>query len=184
MTPTLQELAAQLRATLREIPDYPKPGILFYDITTILENASCLHNVISFLHERYKDQHITHIVGIESRGFIFGAALAYALGVGLVPVRKKGKLPYKTFSQDYSLEYGTDTLEIHQDAFASTIAESKKPRVVLVDDLLATGGTARASTELIKKAGGECIEACFLIRLLELQGEKKLTTSFINILDC
>lgn len=184
MTPTLQALSAQLRENLREIPDYPKPGILFYDITTILENASCLHNIISFWHERYKDEHITHVVGIESRGFIFGAALAYALGVGLVPVRKKGKLPYKTFSQDYALEYGTDTLEIHQDAFASTLAKGKKPRVVLVDDLLATGGTARASVELIKQAGGECIEACFLIRLLELHGEKNLTTNFIAILDC
>lgn len=184
MTPTLQALATQLRENLREIPDYPKPGILFYDITTILENASCLHNVISFWHERYKDKQITHVVGIESRGFIFGAALAYALGVGLVPVRKKGKLPHKTFSQDYALEYGTDTLEIHQDAFASTLAKGEKPRVVLVDDLLATGGTARASVELIKKAGGECIEACFLIRLLELHGEKNLTTNFIAILDC
>ena len=180
----LQELSTQVRNTLREIPDYPKPGILFYDITTILENAECLHKIIAFWTARYVNQNITHIVGIESRGFTFGSALAYALGVGFIPVRKKGKLPFATYSQEYALEYGTDTLEIHQDAFASVQERGEKARVVLVDDLLATGGTAAASIKLIEKAGGECIEACFLIRLVELEGHKKLTTNFMNILDC
>lgn len=183
-TLTLQDISTQVRDALREIPDYPKPGILFYDITTILENAKCLHDIIAFWKARYIDQDITHIVGIESRGFTFGSALAYALGVGFIPVRKKGKLPSATYSQDYELEYGTDTLEIHADAFASTLDSGKKARVVLVDDLLATGGTAAASIKLIEKTGGECVEACFLIRLRELNGDKKLTTPFMNILDC
>lgn len=183
-TPTLQDVSAQVRNALREIPNYPKPGILFYDITTILENAQCLRDVVAFWKARYIDQSITHIVGIESRGFTFGSALAYALGVGFIPVRKKGKLPFTTYSQDYELEYGTDTLEIHTDAFASMQDSGKKARVVLVDDLLATGGTAAASIKLIEKAGGECVEACFLIRLSELNGDRKLTTPFISILDC
>ena len=177
----LTDLQMQVKHHLREIPNYPKEGILFYDITTILDNASCLHNIIDFWKMRYERECITHIVGIESRGFTFGSALAYALGVGFVPVRKKGKLPYKTYAQEYMLEYGVDTLEIHVDAFKNQADE--RARVVLVDDLLATGGTAAASIELIKRAGGDCVEACFLIRLAELGGEKKLATRYMNILD-
>ncbi|GAD20097.1 adenine phosphoribosyltransferase [Helicobacter fennelliae] len=174
---TLQQLQAQVKQNLRQILDYPKKGIIFRDITTLLAHAEVFGNVISFLKNRYEKHNITHIVGIESRGFIFGSALAYALGVGFVPVRKKGKLPSKTYTQDYALEYGTDTLEIHIDAF-----DFKPACVVLIDDLLATGGTAKASLELIKKAGGECIEACFLLRLLEC-GSVTLPVSQFHILD-
>lgn len=181
--PNLAQIQAEVKKAVRTIPDYPKPGILFYDITTILDNASCLKSVIDFWKARYEKENITHIVGIESRGFTFGSALAYALGVGFVPVRKKGKLPYKTHSQEYALEYGSDVVEIHIDAFDSVKNSGKKARVVLVDDLLATGGTAAASLELIKKAGGECVEACFLIRLVELGGEDKLNIKYMNILD-
>ena len=176
---TLPRLQQELIQNIRQIPDYPKKGILFQDITTILAHSKAFSNCIEFLKNRYESYKLTHIVGIESRGFIFGATLAYALDIGFIPVRKKGKLPFKTYAQDYELEYGTDSLEIHIDAFGNT----QNPRVLLIDDLLATGGTACASLELIKRAGGECVESCFLIRLRDLQGDKNLSVPSFYILD-
>lgn len=176
---TLPKLQQELLENLRQIPDHPKKGILFQDITTILSHSRVFNDCMAFLKSRYESYGLTHIVGIESRGFIFGVALAYALGVGFIPVRKKGKLPFKTYTQDYELEYGTDSLEIHIDAFSN----AQNPRALLVDDLLATGGTAQASLELIKRAGGECVESCFLIRLKDLQGDKELGIPVFYVLD-
>lgn len=174
---TQKELESLLLSNLRSIKDYPKKGIMFRDITTILGNGECFRNLIDFLRIRYEDKGLTHIVGIESRGFVFGSALAYALGISFVPIRKKGKLPCKTYKQDYALEYGSDTLEIHIDAFCPSLdanlqpsknnapKSANPPLILLVDDLLATGGTANASISLIKKAGGQVLESCFLIAL-------------------
>ncbi len=169
-------LQEKILQNLREIPDYPQQGVLFRDITTILSHAQVFGSLIDFWKHHYKERGFTHIAGIESRGFIFGATLAYALGIGFVPIRKKGKLPYKTYEQEYSLEYGTNILEIHIDAF-----DNKPAKVLLVDDLLATGGTARASIELIKKAGGKCEEACFLINLKDFDNQIGINT--FSILD-
>lgn len=182
-TPSLQDLQDKLKSSLRSIPDYPKKGIMFRDITTILGNAECFRQLIDFLCARYKDRGLTHIVGIESRGFVFGSALAYALGIGFVPIRKKGKLPCKTYQKDYALEYGTDTLEIHTDAFKiyppTSTSKDKSALVLLVDDLLATGGTANASIELVKQAGGEVLESCFLIALKSEFSPKLESPSFV-----
>ena len=157
-----------LKECIRNIPDFPKQGILFRDITTVLNDKEKFKKIIDVLSERYADKKIDAVVAVESRGFIFGGPLAYNLGAGIVPVRKKGKLPCKTFSATYALEYGEDTLEIHQDAF--------KPgaRILLIDDLLATGGTLSATIELVKKLKGEIIEAAFLIELSDLNGRAKL----------
>lgn len=182
-TPSLQDLQDKLKSSLRSIPDYPKKGIMFRDITTILGNAECFRELIDFLSTRYKDKGLTHIVGIESRGFVFGSALAYALGIGFVPIRKKGKLPCKTYQQNYALEYGTDTLEIHTDAFKAypptSTSKDKSALVLLVDDLLATGGTANASINLVKQAGGEVLESCFLIALKSEFSPKLESPSFV-----
>ncbi|AFI05312.1 adenine phosphoribosyltransferase [Helicobacter cetorum] len=156
----------ELLAHIREIKDYPRKGILFKDITTLLNYPMLFNKLIDTLRKRYMALNIDFIVGIEARGFILGSALAYALGVGFVPIRKKGKLPAHTISQSYSLEYGNDSIEIHSDAFRGV----KGVRVVLIDDLLATGGTALASLQLIKLLQAECIEACFLLGLKELSG--------------
>ncbi len=164
---------------IREIKDYPKKGILFRDITTLLQNQELFGALIKNLALRYEDFRLDFVVGIESRGFIFGSALAYALGIAFVPIRKKGKLPSKVFSQEYALEYGVDCIEIHQDAFASF----SHPRVLLIDDLIATGGTAQASLELIKQAGGLCVEACFLMNLSELGGASKMQVEVFSILE-
>lgn len=167
--------------SIRAIPDYPKPDIIFRDITTLIGNAEVFGGVIEILKNRYMDKKIDFIAGIEARGFIFGSALAFAMGVGFVPIRKKGKLPFTTVSEKYSLEYGFDEVEMHIDAFR----EVKNPRVVLVDDLIATGGTAEASVKLIESMGAECIEAAFIINLKGLQGEKKLLshTKVFSILE-
>lgn len=163
-------LKQKLLSSIREIPNYPKEGILFRDITTLIGNGEAFSSLVSHLKSRYEAQKIDYIVGLESRGFIFGSALAYALGVGFVPIRKKGKLPYKTISKSYALEYGEDSIEVHIDAF-----EGKSgARVVLIDDLIATGGTAKAGVELIEAIGGECVEACFLLDLVALGGSKEL----------
>lgn len=156
--------------SIRKIPDYPKPGILFYDITTMIGNKEVFCELIQSLAERYKNREIDFIVGIESRGFIFGSALAYALGVGFVPIRKKGKLPFTTVSEKYSLEYGFDEVEIHIDAFG----DKKNARVVLIDDLIATGGTAQAGVKLIQILGAQCVEAVFILHLCEFGGKAKL----------
>src|SRR3989344_6961680 len=153
---------------IRDVPDFPKKGILFKDITTLLTRGELFKKVIDELGAHFKDKKIDKIVGIESRGFIFGSALAYKLGAGLVPVRKKGKLPYKTVTASYQLEYGTDTLEMHEDAL-----EGAK-HVLVVDDLLATGGTAKATAELVEKVGGKIAGYAFLIELLFLKGRDKL----------
>ena len=157
-----------LKKKIRDIPDFPKPGIIFKDITPLLADAKSFQTVIDSLAKRYAGKGIDCVVGVESRGFIFGAALAYRMDAGFVPVRKKGKLPYKTESIEYSLEYGTDHVEIHQDAI------HQASRVLVVDDLLATGGTAKATCDLIKKTGGEVVECAFVIELGFLNGREKL----------
>jgi adenine phosphoribosyltransferase len=157
-----------LKPLIRAIPDFPKDGILFRDITTLLQNPAGLNYTIDRLAERYVDQSVDYVAGIESRGFIFGTPLACRLSAGFVPIRKPGKLPAATHFLEYDLEYGTDRLEIHQDAF--------KPgsRVLIVDDLLATGGTAAAAAQLVEKAGSELIGFAFIIELSDLGGRGKL----------
>ena len=157
-----------IRSAIRAIPDYPKKGIMFRDITTLLHDAELFAEVIDIMAEHYKDNPPTKIIGIESRGFIFGMVLAYKLGIGFVPVRKKGKLPYETFEASYDLEYGTAVVEIHTDSLVSN------DRVVIVDDLLATGGTAVAAISLVDKFGAEVIGVDFAVELISLNGRKKL----------
>ncbi|WP_394251711.1 adenine phosphoribosyltransferase [Vibrio profundi] len=159
---------SQIKASIKSIPDYPKPGILFRDVTSLMEDASAYQATIRVLVEKYKEMGFTKIVGTEARGFLFGAPLALELGVGFVPVRKPGKLPRNTIAQSYELEYGTDTLEIHTDA----IVEGDK--VLMVDDLLATGGTIEATTKLIRQLGGNVEHAAFVINLPEIGGDKRL----------
>jgi adenine phosphoribosyltransferase len=158
----------ELKRRIRSIPDFPKPGILFRDITPLLSDGQAFRQAIDSIGARYLDRKIDVVVGIEARGFIMGAALAYMLGAGNVLVRKQGKLPYKTIRATYALEYGTDTLEIHQDAIRPG------QRVVLADDLLATGGTISAARELVQQLGGEIVELAFLIELTELKGRERL----------
>ncbi len=156
------------KAHIREVPDFPKPGILFYDITPLLNNSGCFRSIVDECIRRYQDAGITRVVGIESRGFILGSPLAYHLNAGFVPVRKPGKLPADVFEVNYNLEYGSTTLAIHRDA----IQEGE--RVLVVDDLLATGGTAGATVHLIRQLGGEIAGVIFLVELLGLEGRKKL----------
>ena len=155
---------------IREIPDFPQPGIIFKDISTILNNPQAFGLLMDHLRDRYKEMKLDFIAGIDARGFIFGAALARDLGLGFVPIRKKGKLPYTTISEKYSLEYGFDEVEIHIDAFR----DIENARVLLIDDLIATGGTAFAAANLIEKSGGKCVESCFIMSLDFLGGSKKL----------
>jgi len=157
-----------LKRRIREIPDFPKPGILFRDITPLLADGRAFCQAIDYIGERYLDKSIDVVVGVEAQGFIMGAALAYKLRAGNILIRKVGKLPYKTHRTTYALEYGSDTLEIHQDAF--------KPgqRVLIADDLLATGGTISAAVDLVKQLGGEIVELAFLIELTALKGREKL----------
>lgn len=157
-----------IKSLIRTIPDYPKLGIQFRDITTLLADAKGFQQVIDDFYERYKDQQIDKIVAIEARGFILGAALAYKLGVGFVPIRKAGKLPAETMGHDYVLEYGSDRVEIHADAI------SAGERILLIDDLIATGGTAEAAAALIQKLGGNVIECAFVIDLPDLGGTSRL----------
>lgn len=164
-----------IKDSIRTIPNWPKKGIMFRDITTLLNNKESFQATINLLAERYEKMNVDCIAGIESRGFIFGAALAYKLGVNFVTVRKKGKLPYKTISEEYELEYGKDTIEIHEDAI------SKNSNVLIIDDLIATGGTAIAACNLIKKSGGNVIECCFIVDLPDLNGTKKLKEKEFNV---
>ena len=157
-----------LKTHIRHVPDFPKDGILFYDITTLLQDPSGLHAAIDSLTMPFTGQGIDLVVGIESRGFIFGAAVADRIGAGFVPIRKPGKLPSACVRESYALEYGTDTLEIHEDAVR------KGQRVLIVDDLLATGGTARAAAHLVKRVGGTIHALAFLIELVTLNGRAKL----------
>jgi adenine phosphoribosyltransferase len=157
-----------LRAHIRDIPDFPKPGIVFKDITPLLANGPALRWAVDHLRERYTGV-VDMVLGIESRGFIIGSALAYAMGIGLALVRKKGKLPFHTYRAAYELEYGSDALEIHKDAFGHPT------RIVIIDDLLATGGTAGAAVELVEQLRGEVVECAFVIELDFLKGRQRLT---------
>jgi len=157
-----------LKSSIRDIPGFPKEGIIFKDITTLLRDGKKFREAVDLFAAELKDKKIDIILSVEARGFIFGSALAYKLGVGIAPIRKKGKLPYKTHSVTYELEYGTDTLEIHQDAFA------KDANVLIVDDLLATGGTTRAVIDMAEKMGGKVVGLVFLIELTALKGRDKL----------
>ena len=157
-------MTESIKSKIRTVPHWPKKNIMFRDITTLLKNPVGLKETIDLLYERYKDESIDLVVGIESRGFILGAPLAYLLGKGFVPIRKPGKLPAVCISEEYSLEYGTDTVEIHKDAIA------KGDKVLLVDDLLATGGTMKAAITLINKLEGEVVECAFVVELPDLHG--------------
>jgi adenine phosphoribosyltransferase len=157
-----------IKSKIRTVPHYPKQGIMFRDITTLLNDPLGFKLVIDQLVERYKDMRIDRIAAIESRGFILGAPLAYFLNIGFVPIRKKGKLPAETIGYDYELEYGKDRIEIHVDAI------SEGERILLIDDLIATGGTAEAATKLLSSVGGEIVECCFVIDLPDLGGSKRL----------
>src|SRR6267154_1697435 len=174
----LSDSIEKLRAAVRDIPDFPKPGIIFKDITPILANGKLFRSAIEAFLEQCRGKEIDKIVGIDARGFLFGSAVAYDLGVGFVPLRKKGRLPYKTESAKYSLEYGEAEMELHIDAI------TRGEQVILIDDLLATGGTSASAATLIKKVGGELVEAIFLIELEFLHGREKLTptpvTSFLK----
>jgi adenine phosphoribosyltransferase len=160
--------AEDLRAKIREIPDFPKPGILFYDITTVLKDAAAFKDAIDLMRAPYDGEHVDIVVGMESRGFIFSAPLAYQLGAGFVPVRKLGKLPAETLTVEYALEYGSNTLEIHRDAVKSG------QRVLIVDDLLATGGTVGGTIDLVERLGGEVVGLAFLVELDFLKGRERL----------
>ncbi len=161
--------AIDYRSLIREVPDFPKPGILFYDITTLLKNADAIRSLADELAGRYRTQQIAKVVGIESRGFIFAGILAARLGAGFVPVRKPGKLPADCYEVKYSLEYGSNSLAIHRDAIGMD------ERVLIVDDLLATGGTAEATVGLVRQLGGEIVGLDFLVELKSLNGRDKLT---------
>ena len=158
----------ELKKVIRKVPDWPKKGILFYDITTLLKDPVALSRAVDALSQRYLGRKIDAVLGIESRGFIFGAAMAYRLGTGFVPVRKPGKLPAAVIRETYSLEYGQDAIEMHVDAVG------KGSRILVADDLLATGGTALAACNLVEKAGGEVVECCFAIELTFLKGRARL----------
>ncbi len=158
----------QLKELIRSIPDFPKKGILFRDITTLLQNGPQFRRAIDTLAGHYQGKKIDQIVAVESRGFIIASPLAYKLNAGIIPVRKKGKLPYKTVETTYELEYGTDTLQMHADAF------QPGANILIVDDLLATGGTAKATIDLVEKLKGKVVGICFLIELTDLKGIEKL----------
>lgn len=162
------DMIEKLRAAVRDVPDFPKKGIVFKDITPILNDGALFRASIDVFLERCRGKEIDKIVGIDARGFLFGSAVAYALGIGFVPLRKKGRLPYKTESAAYTLEYGEAEMELHIDAI------TRGEKIVLIDDLLATGGTSASAVTLIKKVGGELVEAIFLIELEFLHGRDKL----------
>ena len=157
-----------LKQLIREVPDFPKPGILFYDITTLLKDKTGFHGTINALKEHYEGAHVDVVLGIEARGFIFAPALAYALGAGFVPVRKPRKLPAECAQVTYDLEYGSDSLEVHRDAFG------RGSTVLIVDDLLATGGTAKAVTDLVEQLGGRVAGLGFVVELTFLGGRQRL----------
>ena len=162
------KIQINLAKTIRSIPDFPKPGILFRDITTLIKDRDAFKKSVELLAKKFAREKIDYVVGVEARGFIFGGALATKLRTGFIPIRKKGKLPGKTKGITYSLEYGTDTLEIHEDAL------SPKDRVLIVDDLLATGGTVRAVADLVEARGAKVVGIGFVIELIDLKGREKL----------
>lgn len=164
----MTEVIANVKNKIRDVVDFPKEGIIFRDITTALKDPETLKIMIDYLCEQYKDVKIDYIAGIESRGFIFGMPMAYKLNAGFVPIRKPNKLPAETYAQEYELEYGTDKIEVHKDAFP------EGANVLIVDDLLATGGTAEAACKLVKKAGANLVGIAFLIELCALNGKDRL----------
>jgi adenine phosphoribosyltransferase len=159
---------SDIKKAIRTVPDWPAKGVMFRDITTLLQEPAAFKKVIDCFHDRYKTMNLDAILGIDARGLIFGAPLAYLLGIPFIPVRKKGKLPYKTVSQSYALEYGQDSIEVHEDAIR------KGDRVVIIDDLIATGGTIKAAIDLAEKLGGEVVECAFVIDLPDLKGKEKI----------
>lgn len=173
-----ENLDERIRETIREIPDFPEEGVVFKDITTVLRDGALFQDINNYLADRYRGEDIDRIVGIESRGFIFGAAVAQLLGVGLTLVRKPGKLPWETHGVDYALEYGTDRVEVHTDAF------DEGDRIVILDDILATGGTCGATIELMDRLGGDVVEAAFMIELGFLDGREKLGEASIHSITC
>jgi len=162
-----------LKKCVRSIVDWPIEGVIFRDLTTLMKDPLALKESCDILYERYRDQHIDKIVGIDARGFVFGAVLAYKLGLGFVPVRKKGKLPHDTIEEIYSLEYGAGVMEIHSDAI------SHGEKVVIIDDLIATGGTIGATVKLVEKLGGDIVECAFLIELPDLKGREQIANCAI-----
>jgi adenine phosphoribosyltransferase len=169
----MSERTARILSCIRDIPDFPKPGIVFKDITPLLANGPVFQEVIAAFAEQYRSMELSHVVSMESRGFIFGAALASTLGIGFVPIRKPGKLPWRTYAKTYELEYGTDTLEIHADAVSSG------DRVVVLDDVLATGGTAAATCTLVRELGATVVSCAFLMELTFLPGRQRLAPTEI-----
>ncbi|MCP4627679.1 MAG: adenine phosphoribosyltransferase [bacterium] len=163
-----QKTCGYIKSKVRSIPDWPIKGVIFRDITTLLQDPKAHREISTIFHNRYADQNIDKIVGIDARGFLFGSVLAYKLDVGFIPIRKNGKLPYKTIAESYTLEYGEETVEIHEDAF------SRGERVVIIDDLMATGGTIAAAVNLVQKLGAEIIECAFVLELPDLKGRAKL----------
>lgn len=168
-----------LLQSIRDIPDFPKEGIVFKDITTLLSNPHALTTLMTHLEKRYAAYDLDYIAGIDARGFIFGSILADRLGIGFVTLRKKGKLPFHTLSESYSLEYGSDELEIHSDAFA----QIPNAKVLLIDDLIATGGTAKAAVKLIERSNAQCIEACFIMELSFLKGFSEMHVPHYSVLE-
>jgi len=166
-----------LEDSIRDIPDFPKEGIVFKDITTLLNNTKAFKTLMNHLETRYKEYNLDYIAGIDARGFIFGSVLADRLNIGFVPVRKKGKLPYTTVAEKYFLEYGFDEVEVHIDAFPKENA-----KVLLIDDLIATGGTAKAAASLIDKVGATCVEACFILELDCLNGRDGINAEVYSVL--
>jgi len=182
LTPKEKEIILD---SIRDIPDFPKPGIIFKDISTLLSNPNAFNTLMNHIENRYKSYELDYIAGIDARGFIFGAILADRLNIGFVPVRKKGKLPYTTVAEKYSLEYGFDEVEIHIDAFGENglTQEDKPSKVLLIDDLIATGGTAKAAASLIDKVGAHCVEACFIMELAFLNGKEGITAPVYSVLE-
>ena len=166
-----------IEKSIRDIHDFPKPGIVFKDITTLLNNPEGLKTLMNHLTKRYESYNLDYVAGIDARGFIFGSILADRLGIGFVPVRKKGKLPFTTVAEKYSLEYGFDEVEVHIDAFPKENAN-----VLLIDDLIATGGTAKAAASLIKKVGANCVEACFILELDFLKGREGIESNVYSVM--
>jgi len=163
-----QKTCDYIKSKVRSIPDWPIKGVIFRDITTLLQDPVAHREICAIFYNRYVNQNIDKIVGIDARGFLFGSVLAYKLDVGFVPVRKNGKLPYKTIRESYTLEYGEETIEIHEDAI------KKGERVVIIDDLMATGGTIKAAANLVERLGGEIVECSFVVELPDLKGREKL----------
>jgi adenine phosphoribosyltransferase len=164
-----------IRELIRSIPDYPKAGILFRDVTTLFKHPRGFRRTIDLLAEKYADRGISKVVGIEARGFVLAAPLAYQLGAGFVPVRKKGKLPAETIFHDYALEYGTDRVELHVDAI------ERGEKVLVLDDLIATGGTALAAVELVRRLGGDVVECAFVVDLPDLGGRRRLEAAGLAV---